>query len=630
VIIVNSFPELGRLAAMRFLEVVYEKPNAVCSLPTGKTPEYFIKWVRHILSTWGTEPTIKLCKNDGLDIPTKPDLSRVRFVQMDEFSPIDPEHANSFNYYIRRYYIDGLGLNPANCLLMDTSGEFVCENYEEKIRLLGGIDFFLGGLGPDGHVAFNIRGSSPDSRTRQLHLNYESMAIAAESLGGMTAAQTKNVVTIGLGTITAKSDAVIILFAAGEAKAQIVADVIDAETDCIQFPAHAFRCMQNFCVYSTKGAAKLLKNRVHVFQSVQERVYRKCLESSSPLPPSLTLKSKLEIPAIIRSGKFLHTEPHHDDILLGYLPLILEHRTVPSRDVFVTCTSGFNSVSNQFLLEICQQAEKILKCNQANFGTYADDCRLSPSVGIVHRLLRQVGFDQAKLGRLSNYLLSLFPGQKDSGEFAFVAADIRGACREFEGECVWTSLGWEVESVNHLRLGFYSGEIFASPLDYSRDSAPVFELLMSEKPDVVTVALDPESSGPDTHYKVLQCVTAALDEYVRQTGNSVTVIGYRNVWFKFGLWESDLIIPVTESQMHATRKIFTQSYLSQTTAEFPSYLHNGPFSDIVDATWRQQADDIRVSLGDPDAFPYPGAIFLKLMTVDQLGLYSRSLKESLE
>ena len=54
-ITVDNFPLLGKLAALRFLEWVGENPEGVISLPTGKTPEYFIEWVKRILAQWDTE-----------------------------------------------------------------------------------------------------------------------------------------------------------------------------------------------------------------------------------------------------------------------------------------------------------------------------------------------------------------------------------------------------------------------------------------------------------------------------------------------------------------------------------------------------------------------------------------------
>ena len=51
-IVVDNFPLMGLLTALRFLEWVSENPNGVISLPTGKTPEYFIKWTTHLLENW--------------------------------------------------------------------------------------------------------------------------------------------------------------------------------------------------------------------------------------------------------------------------------------------------------------------------------------------------------------------------------------------------------------------------------------------------------------------------------------------------------------------------------------------------------------------------------------------------
>ncbi len=51
-IIVENFPSLGKLAAMRFIEWVQSNPGGVISLPTGKTPEHFIRWVERLLGGW--------------------------------------------------------------------------------------------------------------------------------------------------------------------------------------------------------------------------------------------------------------------------------------------------------------------------------------------------------------------------------------------------------------------------------------------------------------------------------------------------------------------------------------------------------------------------------------------------
>ena len=64
-----------------------------------------------------------------------------------------------------------------------------CTEYEAKIREMGGIGFFLGGIGPDGHIAFNVQGSDLYSTTRLCEPNYETRAAAATDLGGIEVAR---------------------------------------------------------------------------------------------------------------------------------------------------------------------------------------------------------------------------------------------------------------------------------------------------------------------------------------------------------------------------------------------------------------------------------------------------------
>jgi len=303
VIEVDNFPALGKLAALRFIEWVQENPSGVISLPTGKTPEHFIKWVIHYLENWDTDNIKTDLEENGINPGIKPDMASLHFVQIDEFYPINPKQTNSFYYYVNKYYIDGFGLDPKKALLIDTSkigispeGKFTdifpgnivdlslrvrqpatqseraqknvitkvdqwCTNYEDKIRQLGGIGFFLGGIGPDGHIAFNVRGSDFHSTTRLTPTNYETQAAAASDLGGIEVSRNRLVITIGLSTITFNKQVTAIIFAAGEAKAGLVCDAIQQQK-CNNYPASVLHDMPNARFYLTRGAARFLTERV--------------------------------------------------------------------------------------------------------------------------------------------------------------------------------------------------------------------------------------------------------------------------------------------------------------------------------------------------------------------------------
>ena len=130
-----------------------------------------------------------------------------------------------------------------------------CTEYEEKIRDLGGIGFFVGGIGPDGHIAFNIRGSDHNSTTRLTTTNFETQAAAAMDLGGIEIARNRLVITIGLNTITTNPNATAIIMVAGEAKAGIVRASIEND-ETIQYPATVLQRLEGSRFYLTKGAAK--------------------------------------------------------------------------------------------------------------------------------------------------------------------------------------------------------------------------------------------------------------------------------------------------------------------------------------------------------------------------------------
>ena len=308
VIEVENFPLLGKFTALRFLEWVQENPEGVISLPTGKTPEHFIHFVSSYLKNWKKPSVQKDLEANGIDPAKKPKMRGLHFIQMDEFYPIDPNQKNSFYYYVNKYYIEGFGLDPEKAMLMNVWNVGVpkhmaladvfpnsvvdlslrhrhaanqqerlqkevleavdqyCTQFEQKIRTLGGIGFFIGGIGPDGHIAFNIKGSDHYSTTRLTATNYETQAAAASDLGGIEVSRNRLVVTIGLRTIAHNKNVVAIIIAAGEAKAKIIAHAVESKKSN-EYPASILHDLPNARFYLTKGAAcRLVERRLIEFK----------------------------------------------------------------------------------------------------------------------------------------------------------------------------------------------------------------------------------------------------------------------------------------------------------------------------------------------------------------------------
>ena len=93
--------ELGKLTALSFIKWVKKNSSGVVSLPTGKTPEYFIKYIQYFKENWQTPSVQRELQEKGIKSDTFPDTSKLKFVQMDEFFGINPSQKNSF----RRHYI---------------------------------------------------------------------------------------------------------------------------------------------------------------------------------------------------------------------------------------------------------------------------------------------------------------------------------------------------------------------------------------------------------------------------------------------------------------------------------------------------------------------------------------------
>jgi len=740
-IVVNNVPDLGLLTALRFLEWTADNPQGVISLPTGKTPEYFIKWTQHILANWNNAKTEKLRKENGLVISEKPDLSQLRFVQIDEFYPIDPEQQNSMINYVQKFYVDGFGLDskngllincaeiprPSGYLLSDIFPNFItdlslrhrepksdiekrqkkaifsvdqwCSEYENRIQELGGIGFFLGGIGPDGHIAFNVRGSDHNSTTRILETNFETQAASAADLGGIEISRNRLALTIGLSTITSNPDVTAIIFAAGEAKAGIVKDSLESNPD-INYPATVLQRVSGSRFYLTKGAAVLLDDMqispaawtpVHTERAVVQLCkklnkfgHHLTLEDLTNDPvtaaiPNLngatldtvldSLKGKIKKLASLPNNKaILHTAPHHDDILLGYSPLVTHLvRPAKNKNYFAIMTSGFTSVTNSYISSILKKSLELLQADKIQMTNYQDffekgfQLKKDKDVyhyldkvsaqnfdgqirGLCHRTVRSLVSIYKlrskeelaeKIRQILEYLSGCYDGEKNPPDIQ----RLKGMLREFEEELVWAHYGVRMEDIHHLRLGFYTGDIFSEIPERGRDVEPILNLIKQINPDIITLALDPEGSGPDTHYKVLQAIAEAIRIWGKEEDLSdIRIWGYRNVWYHFDPAEANLMFPVSLNSMAVLRDTFMTCYLSQKEASFPSYELDGPFCDLTQKIWVEQHATMELALGKdfwyqnehPHLRATHGLVFLKEMTVADFLSQARSLEESVE
>lgn len=735
----DSFPKLGLLSALSFLEWASSNPEGVVSLPTGKTAQYFQHYTHFLLDNWDNEEGKSLRGKYGLSELSKPVLSGISYVQMGEFFPIDPKQHNSLCNYAVKHYIEDFGFDKEKSLLINsdeielanglhysevfpdnkidlslryreakTQQEQLqkasifkiddwCNAYEDKIREKGGIGFFLSGIGPDGHIAFNTRGSDHFSATRLTETNFETQAVTAVDLGGIEVSRNRLVITIGLGTLRANSKNKAIIYAAGEAIADVIKQSLESKPT-VNYPATSLQWLENARFYVTEGAAVTLDDAIDCYykctpwnhQKTERAVIELCKKINKfgskleladlkadkycSMIPDLnenTVQSVIDsIEAKLKKGMereknqiYYHTGPHHDDIMLGIMPTTNRQSREASNEMhFSVMTSGYTAVTNTFLSELLVETRDLLEHNKIEMVKFPDffnegylykwdkdiyhylDSIAAQNDeekrrGVCHRAVRALVTiwdikNEDGLLAVINEIITVLQNCYDGGPNPPKVQKLKGMIREFEEELVWAHYGTMVKNVHHLHLGFYRGES-----SYENDVLPILEDFRKYKPTVISLAMDPQGSGPDTHYKVLQAVSKAVDAWSKEEDlSNLRIVGYRNVWFRYNPWDVEVLVPVSLNSLATLEKSFKECYITQVNASFPSYQLDGAFSDLTQRVWVEQHKQIQLLLGknyfyqneSPLLRATHGMIYHRELTVEQFLEESQKLGKAME
>lgn len=146
----------------------------------------------------------------------------VKTFNMDEYVGLERAHQESYHYFMFNNLFKHIDIDPKNCHLLNGNAPDLveeCKEYERKISEAGGIELFIGGIGPDGHIAFNEPGSSLVSRTRVKTLNQETIIANARFFGGDISQVPKQALTVGVGTVMDAKEVLILITGAHKAYA---------------------------------------------------------------------------------------------------------------------------------------------------------------------------------------------------------------------------------------------------------------------------------------------------------------------------------------------------------------------------------------------------------------------------
>jgi len=255
VVILEDYDLVSKWAAAYVARTINErKPTAkkpfVLGLPTGSSP---LGMYREL---------IRLNKAERLS------FANVVTFNMDEYVGIPREHPQSYHSFMWDNFFCHIDIKKANVNILNGNAKDLdaeCDRYEKKIARCGGIHLFVGGIGPDGHIAFNEPGSSLASRTRVKTLTADTIIANSRFFDGDVHKVPKTALTVGVGTVMNAHTVLIIVN--GHNKARALQHAVEAGVNhmwtvsCLQLHPHGvIVCDEAATVEMKVGTANYFKD----------------------------------------------------------------------------------------------------------------------------------------------------------------------------------------------------------------------------------------------------------------------------------------------------------------------------------------------------------------------------------
>lgn len=233
----------------------------VLGLPTGSSPLGMYKCL------------IELYKKGAVS------FQNVITFNMDEYVGLPEDHPQSYHSFMWTNFFSHVDIKKENVNILNGNAsdlEKECETYEEKIKSVGGIDLFLGGIGPDGHIAFNEPGSSLTSKTRVKTLTQDTIIANSRFFDNDVNKVPKTALTVGVGTVMSAKE--VLIMVNGHNKSRALAQVVEGSINHM-WTISALQMHQKAIIVCDEAATEEI--RVGTYR------YFKDIESNNLEPDSL-------------------------------------------------------------------------------------------------------------------------------------------------------------------------------------------------------------------------------------------------------------------------------------------------------------------------------------------------------
>ncbi len=141
---------------------------------------------------------------------------------MDEYLGLPREHDQSYWYFMHDNFFDHIDIPAENVNILNGMAEdpeAECARYEAKIASYGGIDLFMGGIGVDGHLAFNEPFTALTSRTGVRALTTDTRIVNSRFFGNDPDKVPAYALSVGIGTVTDSKEVLILINGHNKARA---------------------------------------------------------------------------------------------------------------------------------------------------------------------------------------------------------------------------------------------------------------------------------------------------------------------------------------------------------------------------------------------------------------------------
>jgi len=536
---------------------------------------------------------VRMHREEGLS------LANVITFNLDEYYPMRPEALQSYRLFMSEYLFDHVDIDPANVYIPDgtldeDAVDAYCLQYEQAIADAGGIDLQLLGIGRTGHIGFNEPGSSRDSKTRLIALDFLTRLDASSDFFGMENVP-KRAITMGVGT--ALSARRVIMMAFGENKAPVIARAVEGPITEAVAASFLQEHPDATVMLDEAAAAELTRFKCPwVLGSVEwnDRQVRKAVT---------WLAQQAEKP-ILKLTDEDYNANHLQDLLASkgsaYKTSLKVFRTLqetitgwpggkpaearlpgdiersrdnvfPKRIVVFSPHPDDDVISmGGTLLRLVDQGHDVHVAYQTS-GAIAvfdhDAIRFAEFVTDFNREFRIDLEDTANLeDRIGNFLRDKQPGQVDSQE----VLDLKALIRRGEARAAGRYCGVPSENMHFLNMPFYeTGRVRKNELT-DEDVDLIAGVLKEVKPHQIYAAGD-LSDPHGTHRMCFTALKRALSEQVAVEPwfKECEVWLYRGAWQEWPLAEIEMAVPLSPGELARKRNAIFKHESQKDRALFP-------------------------------------------------------------